>query len=91
MQNLPCKNFFDLHLNGPMSKTKSLLGKTDFHLFERFRTWTHFETEAKGTRLTRKCELVSMSHLPQKNVNLIHFEKRIVHVSYASYPRFSDS
>ena len=31
-----------------------------------------------------------MTHLPQKNVNLMQFEKRIVHVNHASYPRLSD-
>ena len=36
--------------------------------------------------LTHKCELVSfksLTHLPQKNVNSVQFEKRIVHVNHA--------
>ena len=43
MQNLSYENEFDLHLNGLV--TIPLL-----HDYERFRTWTHFKTEAKGTR-----------------------------------------
>ena len=31
-----------------------------------------------------------MTHFPQKNVNLIQFDKRIVHVNHTTYPRFTD-